>query len=242
MSTETDSSAETGIDEESGELAQTVANSDDLDDYLKRSIHDLRMTVLQTLSEVNSAQYESGLGESGAASYLYNSVHAYLLFIEQAVRVQGGKKYLTRKLGNIQIQPPDVYHIPDLNEQIKLSSDEAKVIGGLDNYPDPVTEQVRGLFSSEGTGVGYLDLPQSISERFTVDVRLRHQGQKTAVATGTTHIPRNISIEAFRLGNEFVTEEGLGLVEENAPDAKFDYSDLNPPNQPEAPRSGGGRE
>lgn len=233
------------VDVDSGSLAHAVANADDIDDYLKRGIHDLKMTVLQTLREVNNAQYETGLGETGAASYLHSSVQAYLLFIEQAIRVQGSddtagdNKYYSRPLGEIRIQPPDVYYIPELNKEIELSSSEVSVIGGTENYPDPVSEVVYGLFSSKNTGIGYLDLSQSISEQFNIDVRLRHKGQKTAFATGTTHIPRHVSIEAFRLGNEFVTEEGLGLVEENAPDAKFDYSDLNPPDEAETPAPGG---
>lgn len=223
-------------DADQTEIAQAVSNSDDIDDYLKRSVHKLKMSVLQTLQEVDSEQHQRGLSESAAASYVHSSVKSYLLFIEQAIRSKSDearRKYFRRELGEIAIQPPSVYYIPELDRDISLSEDNVSVIGGQSKYPDPQTLTVRGILSSKASGIGFTELPKTLSERFTVDVRLRHKGKKTAYGTASQHVPRRIAVEAFRLGNEFVTEEGLGLVDEDEPDAKFDYSDLSPPDEDE---------
>lgn len=218
------------------DTADPITNADDLDDYLKRAIHEHRQRVLERVSGVDDEQSTtSSLEDSAGAPLIYSRVNSYLLFIEQAVRVQGGKgnptenKYFIRRLGDIRIQPPTRYYVPRLDTHVTLDDKKISIIGGSENYPDARTAPVHGLFGTENTGIGFLDLEKTISEQWQVPIQVRHNGQQTAYGTGSSHVPRRISIEAFRLGNEFVTEEGLGLVDRSEPDAKFEYTDLDPP-------------
>lgn len=187
--------------------------AEDPSDYNQRrrlqSINDSRQTVLNWMREMDANENSPGFNEAEAATAFHGAVKGFLVDIESLLRSEGGDDVWSRELGEVTLNPPSQYQI--LGDSGRTYSlDDVRIIG--DKSPKPLTLSVSGIFTKgEEDDVGFLDLPTTLREDWTVPARIRHKGQETLYGENDTHIPRYVSEAAFRLGNEFLGEHGLDV-------------------------------
>lgn len=173
-----------------------------------KSINTRREEVLETLGKIGKL----GLDNEEASRALHDDVTAFLTDIEWLIKRSNDTVYTTEPLGEI------VVHPPDLGFMEHIQGGDWAVIG--DEYPTPWSLQVHGIYSTQDTGTGYLSLQPYIRHEFSVPVQTRHEGQDTKSGIGRSVVPRQVSVNAYRLGTKFLEDVGL--------DARMGEIDVDP--------------
>lgn len=130
------------------------------------------------------------------------------------VRADRGDLVNDVHLGTVELDPPP--------EFVELTQDRdqsyPRVIGSPDIEPE--TFSIKGLRE-------YLGAPRRFEYTWTIQLQQRHAQPEPVSQTRGSHMPVNISKNAFHAANRFCSETGIDIeIMEDDGDAGFDYSDI----------------
>ena len=149
--------------------------------------------------------------------FVAKNVQALAAELEWLVRDNGDReRYFEEPLGPVTIQPPTREEFKD-----QLSKTVYNPVG--DTRPEPKHFEIAGLYTSEETGLGFLDYPCRLSA--TWQMRFKTKGKKLVTSTIEKQVclPESVSMSANRLCRQFIYEAGLDAQVEQETD-----SDPNP--------------
>lgn len=131
----------------------------------------------------------------------YREVQALVRELEWLIRDQGDDEYFTKELGRIEFTPPSVEELSQ-----KEGFEAHRLIG-----EKPKTKQmsVYGLFSTEKTGAGFVDLPTNLTQTWTMNVLTQHSGPTEVKTRVQRSVPLKVTKNAERLCRKFINEAGL---------------------------------
>ncbi|KAB1192026.1 hypothetical protein GJR96_00650 [Haloferax sp. MBLA0076] len=166
------------------------------------------------LQELSQARKNASVSLGGEAAEVYGDrwetfalrqVKTFAKELEWLIRNEGGDEYFTKELGPITLGPPS------------LEGD--RVLG---SRPREKSFSVSGLFSTAGTGLGFVDLPAVVSHTWIINVDKQHQGPQQVQTTLETSVPISVSRNADSLCRKFINESGLDArLEEDKPHIKL---------------------
>lgn len=180
---------------EEQEPAQNVEDPGEFNQRLRlQEIGQARMTARKALS--GEAQQAYGNQWEAVA---FREVQNFAREIEWLVRNRSSKEYFTQPLGPVEIGPPTREDFPDNITTEKIIGEEPR------SKQVPVT----GLFTTEDTGRGFVDLPTTVSQSWTVSVGTRHSGPQQITVTLQRSMPISVTDQANSLCRKFINEVGL---------------------------------
>lgn len=192
------------------ESTAQIEDPDALNQRLRvQRINESRQTVIETYRELS---YMADVSEAQKAKILQSNVTAFLSDIVYLMLQHGGERYKNEKLGTVTLPPPDNYlEILESNQQVLQAESDA---------PEPREYTIRGIYGSNSE-MGYLDVPAEFSAEWTLLINKRHNSQPQPVSAEVTAVtPIELSMEAFKLGAEFLANHGL--------DARLGEQDVDP--------------
>lgn len=130
----------------------------------------------------------------------FRSVKAFTAEIEWIVRNNGGDEFFTEELGPVTIDPPD-------ESEFRQRPDVERVWGTP--TLEPKSFSIEGLYSSEETGLGFIDMPSQFTHTWTAHVDRRNRGPEHVEITRTRAMPRQVTMKANRLCRKFINDAGL---------------------------------
>lgn len=172
-----------------------------------QSINQARDLVVETYREL---PYRQDLDDAERAHALRNAVTAFLSDIVFLVQQHGDDKFQTASLGEVAIRPP---------EQYAEALTRRDVYTSLSDTVEPEIRAITGIYGDE-PNPGYLEAPQEFRAEWALYVDEDHSSQPVKqTVTMSTPMPMEVSLEAFKLGCEFLANHGL--------DAKLGEKDRN---------------
>jgi hypothetical protein len=142
------------------------------------------------------------LTENQRRRFALKNVQALAAELEWLIRNNGSDDYFTQQLGTVTLSPPGADQF-----ESKLNTSVKGVIDGstLEEEEMPVY----GLYTTQETGMGFIDLNPSVSWEWTARVDIRHQGPTSVTVGKEKYIPLEITSAANRLCRKFIHEAGL---------------------------------
>lgn len=187
---------------------------DDPGEYNQRlrlkEIADARQDARAAISSVQELRANPGLN---AEKVVLGQVQALAAELEWLIRDRGEEEYFQRPLGTVSIPAPDAEDLGSSGRVDRLLGPE----------PEPEQIEVRGLFSTESTGIGYAGLSETVSHTWEKTAEIRHSGPQELVVTKSTPVPLSVSRAANRLCRKFIFKAGLDARIEDESD-----EDANP--------------
>lgn len=169
------------------------------------------------LQEISQARKTARRALSGEAQQAYGDqwelvalreVQNFARELEWLIRERSDAVYFNQELGTISFGPPEMEDFP---ENIKPQ----RVIG---EKPEAREITISGLFGSQNTGLGFVNIPPVLSQSWTVNTMTRHSGPKDVSVTLNRTVPITITTQADSLCRRFINEAGLDArLEEKDP-------------------------
>lgn len=182
-----------------------------------REIAEARRNARQALADTFP-----NFSEDEHREFALKNVQALAAELEWLVRESGGSEYFTQTIGTVVLSPPDIEEIEAKAEEEKGSRVDVKqVIDG--SGLSPTEMPVQGLYTTESSGMGFIDLPPYVSDEWDPEVDIRHEGPDNVPIQKGKYIPLEIPMAANRLCRKFIHEAGLDARIEEETD-----SDPNP--------------
>lgn len=149
-----------------------------------------------TMSQLRT---ESEFDEADRRQILRAAVMRYITNIEWLVhKAEDYERLQTADLGEVVLEPP-ANLVRLAKEQ---TGDYPRVIGSPDL--EPKVWQINGFND-------YLTAPQSFSATWKLSVDKRHAGPSAMSETRSVFMPAHISFNAYRLANQFLSEQGMDV-------------------------------
>jgi len=164
-----------------------------------RAVNDARRRVEEanqaTMVQSRTDEY---FDESDRQQILRAAVYRYLTNIEWLAEKADATELLAEtSFGTVELEPP-----PEIKQ----------LITKRDGYPRVVGGQRVTTYEHEINGIhGYLTAPEVFRHTWTVDVNKRHTGTTSITRSRATHMPTHISLNAFRMANQFLANNGFDV-------------------------------
>lgn len=142
---------------------------------------------------------EEGFGVDDRQQILRAAVFRYLMEIEWLAHSAEAEDLLQNDtFGNVKLDPPQRL------QQLARTDTEGypRLIGSPNLTPKQWT--IKGIN-------GYLTAPEVFEASWSVTVEKRHGGPERITETQATYMPANVSLNAFRMANKFLNENGIDI-------------------------------
>lgn len=168
-------------------------------------------TRLRTLNEVRKQageiieatmtrlRTEQGFGVDDRQQILRAAVYRYLTEIEWLAHDAEAVDLLQNDLlGKVSLEPPE-----RLQQLVYSQRDGYPRVIGAPTL-ETVEQQIKGIN-------GYLTAPEVFEASWSVTVEKRHSGPQTITETRATYMPAHVSLNAFRMANRFLNQNGIDI-------------------------------